>query len=266
MPLRPSDQSLLCELGLPDLSPEATSTLRRGRVFLYGISRPEHHLAAWMAGYTQEIHQTGIFRLSIVSGERPFSEWREFQALRPPRDPDLPDMVAALDGHASRWRMRALDAAQDVPDPDDRAEMLFFLNGNEDLPSRTWRAKACIQRLESLASEGWEPSRTVWKRLCEHGIEQDLPAFHMTLGAVQEAIRQAPVDPAEIEDIQRQRERAAAQMRKWLEERRVQLCSFSQVQLAILGLGEVEPPPGFEPPIHVIAHFPPAVPPCGLPN
>jgi hypothetical protein len=250
----PAPRTLLIELDRKPLSAESAALLRRARAFLYGISRPARHVAALMAGYTAETHVDGVYRLSILSGERPFSEWRQWRALRPPRDPDLPEAIAELARFATSWRERAVAATSDIAADDDRAEVLEILAAPEH-PSATWNAKSTVQQLRAMEKSPWEPHRVIWAALVRAGIALELPAFDARLKEVQDFIARAPLDEAELADIHRARQDAAPTVSTWLDARRAQLASFSHDERVALGLAEEPPPPGLEPPLDLLSRF-----------
>jgi hypothetical protein len=117
---------------------------------LYVVNLPEMQARVMLAGYTPQIHADGFYKATVLAGEWPFGEWRQWRSLRPPRDPDLPDLVAELEAFVDRWRPRALSAAANVADPDDRAELTQVLGGPLDRTSRTARAKAWVACVENL--------------------------------------------------------------------------------------------------------------------
>jgi hypothetical protein len=237
------------------LSPEADEALRRIRVFLFAIRRPEWVTTAMLAGYTPETHSDGVYRASQVSGERPMWEWREWRALRPQRDPDLPDQVAELESFADRWRERGLAAAAGIVDPEDRKEMLGYLRAFDDYPSRTWRAKVTVACLKDLGNVNEEFYQVVARQLQAEGFFDALPRFEEVLSSVQDYIRGLPVDDVERRDIHEAREDAADWVRKWLQERRQQLAHLDEVDRTFLGLEALVPPPGFEPPLAFLVGF-----------
>ena len=246
----------LCDLDLPELSDESEETLRRARVFLFSIKRPEWIAPAMLAGYTPEIHQDGVYRTSLLSGERPFREWREWFALRPARDPDLPELIEKLKAFGDDWQQRALSIVRArVADDDERSELLRYIESDEPRPSRTWEAKSVIARLEYIESVPLDFYQGVWEGLCEEGFSEELSQFKSILREVQNWIRRAPLDASEMEDIQQSRERAAPLVRDWLEERRRQLAHLDVGDLTLLALGELIPPPGFEPSIDLLVGF-----------
>jgi len=252
---RPPDHYPLRAPDLPELSDDAAEMLRRARVFLYGVRRPPVVTTALLAGYTEAIHRLGCYQTGVLSGERSFGEWREWRALRPPRDPDLPELVAELLAFADKWQARALAAAEGIEDEEDRAEVTSFLAGRT-YPSKTWSAKARAQCIRKLGKVPAPFFRQVYNELAAQGIEDELGGFDETLSTVQDFIRQAPVDEAEIEDIRRRREDAASWLHAWLHERRDQLAAaLGEVDLTVLGLGPMVPPPGFEPPINLLYSF-----------
>jgi hypothetical protein len=247
--------ALVRDLDHEPLSPDAEATLRRARVFLYGAAMPARRTALLLAGYGPDTHRDGVFRLSILSGERSFDEWRLWRALRPPHDPDLPEQVASLEAFADRWLALARAAAARLVDPGDRNEVETYLAEERTFPSRTWRAKAMVQRLRHLKDDPTTFYQEVADELAARSFEAELVAFDETLKAVQAWIGQAPIDEVELADMHRAREDAARHVREWLEARGAELAELDEVERTILGLGEVEPPAGFEPPIALLAKF-----------
>jgi hypothetical protein len=252
---RPPSNTRLRDLALPPLSDDSEAALRRARVFLYGIARPARQAQAILAGYTPDIHRDGVFKLSLLSGERSFGEWRDWRALRPPRDPDLPREIAVLAAFAEDWLARALAATSAIADEGDREEVCSMLKMDIDRSCATAKAATIVGRLRPLPNAVWEPYGVVGRALEDAGFTAALADFDRHLRTVQDAIRQAPLDKAEIADIHASRESAARHVREWLDARRTQLASFHPDELAILGLGETVPPPGFEPPIQELAAF-----------
>jgi hypothetical protein len=254
----PTPDTLLCELPLPELSPPADEQLTRIFAFLYIVNLQEIQARALLAGYTPEIHAEGVYRASLMRGERPFGEWRQWRALRPPRDPDLPELVAELDRFADHWRARALAAALAAPDPDDRAELEAYLGDSFEHPSRTWRAKACIQCIEHLARVPAPFYRDTWAALVAQGIQTELPRFREVLKTVQDFIIDAPLDDGELAEIHTMREQGADGVRAWLTARRDQFAGhFTEGTLELLALGERVPPPIPPVPLSLLADFGP---------
>ncbi|WP_437593731.1 hypothetical protein [Sorangium sp. So ce1000] len=255
----PAPTTPLRSLDLPPLSPSAHEQLTRLCAFLYVVRLPEIQTRALLAGYTPEIHAEGVYGASLVRGERSFGEWRQWRSLRPPRDPDLPDLVAELDRFANRWQPRALSAAAEVPDADDRGELEDYLGTSVERPSRTWRAKACIQRIEHLAKVPMPFYQATWAALVAEGIQAELARFHEVLKTVQDFIATTPLDADELADIQAAREEGAASVNAWLTTRRSQFAGhFTEETLNLLALGEPVPPPLPDVPLSLLAHFRPA--------
>jgi hypothetical protein len=251
----PPQSCLVRDLDREPLSPAAAVTLSRARVFLFGIAIPARQAAALLAGYTPDTHRDGVFRTSILSGERSFGEWRQLRALRPPRDPDLPELVASLEAFAERWRALSLAAAQRVEDAEDRAEIQACLEAGREYPSVTWRAKATVQLMRHLKKIPMASYQVVWNELAVQGFEDEVGSFDETLKTVQDWIERAPVDKAEVADMHRAREDAAGPVRDWLAARSAELDGFDELDRTVLGLGALEPPAGFEPPIALLADF-----------
>ena len=241
----------LCDLDLPPLSQSADETLRRVRVFLFSAQLPAWQTLLLLAGYSPKEHEHGVFLTSLLSGERSFEEWRQWRSLRPPTDPDLPELVAHLSAFASLWLPRAQAATREVIEEiGDRDEILHYLEDTSGR-SETWRAKGIAARLRHMQKiDFYAP---VWRALVDQGIEEDLKAFDLVLEAVQAYIRDAELDQVELDEIGRSREDAAREVRKWLDKRCEQLAHLNEEDLAVLALGEVIPPPGFEPPIAILA-------------
>jgi hypothetical protein len=118
-----------------------------------------------------------------------------------------------------------------------------------------WRAKALVGRLRGLAKVPAPFYAVVAGALVERGFEVDVGAFDARLAAVQRTIAGAPLDEAELADIHAAREAAALLVVAWLDEQRARLAGFDETERTILGLGDAEPPAGFEPPIGELARF-----------
>lgn len=238
----PRAPASLHDLPLPPLSDAADETLRRARAFLFGMSRGGFWTKGVLHGYSENIHSAGVLHFRVGTAERAFGEWREWRALRPPRDPDLLALVGQLAAFRERWREEAEEALSAIPDPGDREEARCYLLENDERPSRTWRAKAFVARLRGLQKvEIYEPA---WHALVARGLLEELPAFERTLTDVQDFLRTAPVDDAELADIQDEREKAAMALGKWLADRKEELApALDEADLLLLGLGEVVPPP-----------------------
>ncbi|MCU0692714.1 MAG: hypothetical protein MUF54_15040 [Polyangiaceae bacterium] len=238
------------------LSPESEQTLRCARVFLYAIRRPEWIANAMLAGYGPDTHRDGVWTMSQLSGERPMWEWREWRALRPPRDPDLPDLVQKLDEFSMRWQERALAVARTaIDEPDDREEVVGYVQGFQKYPSKTWHAKATVQRLKHMSDVPMEFYQVVARSLEAEGFKSELPDFEETLATVQDYIRSLAVDDQERQDIHSAREDWAPRVRHWLDERRAQFAHLDITDRTVLALGELVPPPGFEPDIAFLVGF-----------
>ncbi|WP_437947938.1 hypothetical protein WME98_45615 [Sorangium sp. So ce296] len=254
----PAPNTLLRDLALPALCPSADEQLRRICAFLYVVGLPEVQTRALLAGYTPEMHAEGVYRASLVGGERSFGEWRRWRSLRPPRDPDLPDLVAELDRFVNRWRPRALSAAAEVADADDRDELEDYLGASFERPSRTWRAKAFVQGIEHLAEVPIPSYRATWAALVAEGIQTELTRFHEILKTVQDFLATTPLDADEIADIQAAREEGAASIDAWLTARRREFAGhFTEETLNLLALGKAVPPPLPDVPLSVLARFRP---------
>lgn len=249
---------LLRDLPLPELSPWAQERLTRICAFLFVVNRPEIVASALLAGYTPDIHAGGIYRASVVSGERSFGEWRQWRALRPPRDPDLPALVAELDRFVDEWQPRVMAAVAATADEGDRDELTSYLGDSVKRPSRTWQAKSWAARVEHLAKVPEPFYQAAWAALVKEGIEADLVRFHEALATVQAHIREAPLDADELSDIQAMREEGAASVQEWLDERREQFKGHVDAKtLELLALGERVPPPLPDVPLHLLASFGP---------
>lgn len=232
----------LADVPLPPLSEEADETLRRARVFLFGVSQAGFWTRAALQGYTPQTHSIGVLHFRMLSAEYPFDQWREWRALRPMHDPDLPELVDQLAAFRDRWLPRALAAVSVLPDEGDRAEVTYLVGEEEVRPSRTWTAKAFVQRLRGM--QGVELYRPVWDALVAQGLEGELPAFDRALADVQEFIRWIPVDEVEISEIDDAREDAARTLAAWLDDRRRELApALDEADLRVLGLGDLVPPP-----------------------
>lgn len=200
----------------------------------------------------------GYYRASVVSGDRSFGEWRQWRSLRPPRDPDLPDLVAKLDRFTERWRPWVMEAVAGVPDVGDRGELEDYLGEGIDRPSRTWRAKAWVARVEHLSKVPLPCYQAAWAALVAKGIEAELARFHEVLEAVQEFLLRAPLDAEELAEMHAAREDGAAAIKDWLSERRSQFAGHvTEETLVFLALGELAPPPLPKMPLCLLAHFGP---------
>jgi hypothetical protein len=236
----PPASTLLYHLPLPPLSEAAAGVVRRARAFLFGMGRGGFWARAVLQGYTESAHSCGVLYFGIVTAERSFGEWREWRALRPRRDPDLRESVDQLAAFRERWLERAREAVAVLADEDDREEVRYYLEEDDERPSRTWTAKAFVARLRGLQ----EMSKPVWQALVARGLVEELPAFERVLADVQGFIRAAPVDAAELAEIQAGREDAALALQKWLAERREELApALGEADLCLLGLGDRVPPP-----------------------
>jgi len=79
--------------------------------------------------------------------------------------------------------------------------------------------------------------------LVDQGIEAELGRFHELLAAVQEHIRNAPLDAEELADIHAQREAGVAAVQQWLDARRRQFAErMAEETLVLLALGGPVPP------------------------
>jgi hypothetical protein len=248
----PLFQTRLNALDLPALCVESQETLRRVRVFLFGVAQGGFWVKTALAGYTPQIHSSGIFLTSWLSGERAFGDWREVQALRPVREPNFPELVEKVHLFYSQWQPRLQTLIADVEDEDAQAELTTLMIDQENsYPTKTQQAKAFAQRLRALCRV--PEYGVLWEKLIAWQILPELEAFESTLHDLQEAIRQAPLSEQELEDIQHFREQCAEQVQSWLDDRLEQFSEFDGSDLAILGLGQVVPPPGFDAPISMLA-------------
>jgi hypothetical protein len=236
------------------LSASAADALKRARVLLFGVKHTGRRVAAMLAGYSPDQHREGAYLVSQVSGERSFAEWRQLRSLRPPSDPALPDLVETVEALAMQWLARAREAAERVADVEDRAEVLTYLTMDSPYASRTWRAKAAMQRVRGIGKH-LGPYTEAWAALDTRALDVEGAMFDAALTALQESVKRAPLGDDELADIHRAREDAALRLRAWLEERADQLVELGEVELTILGLGEEEPPDGFDPPIALLVGF-----------
>ncbi len=238
----PPDLEALDDLPLPPLGEAADETVRRARAFLFGVAQGGFWARAVLQGYTPNIHSTGVAHFRMVTAETSFAQWRLWRALRPTTDPDLPVLVDQLAAFRDRWLPRALEAVSALADEGDRAEVTSYIGEDEVRPSRTWTAKAFVQRLRGM--ENIDFYRPVWDALVARGLLDELPAFERALADVQGFVGSAPVDEVELAEIHLAREEAARHLEAWLEERRKELAPVLDEQdLVLLGLGDLVPPP-----------------------
>lgn len=255
----PAPNVRLRDLPLPELSEWARDQLDCISMFLYAVNTPAFVTGALLADYSQKIHNEGVYYARVLAGDRSFGEWRQLRSLRPPSDPDLPDLIAELDGFFVRWRPRVVAAVSAVPDAQDRAELEgFLLDRSIERPSRTWRAKSWAASVKGLRSVPVPFYQSTWAALVAEGIEADLVRFHQALETVQQFILTAPLDEGELAEINEERERFAERIETWLEERRAQLeRHFDEESLTILGLGDFVPLAFPDMPFELLAHFGP---------
>jgi hypothetical protein len=242
---RPPGHTSLCELDRTELSRRAREQLARISAFLYIIvRRPEVQTRAILAGYSQSTPHGGAYLAEWLAGQRPFLEWREWRALRPPSDPELPELVSELDAWRVRWQPRALAAASDLEDPDDRVELESLLGERNQDCCLTLRARRYAQAIELLAKTPVDGYQTTWRRLTEQGIQAELKRFHRALKTVEDYIRNAPLEASEVADIHDARERKADLIAEWLSERRTELEGrLSEETMVLLALRDAAPPP-----------------------
>ncbi len=245
----------LRDLGMPPLSREADETLRRLHVFLYSVAKGRFWVPAALAGYTSDQHSQGVFLARWLRGNGSFGLWRVSRARRPPHDPDLPQQVAVFARFLEKWRPLARAAIDVYADPLDREELHVMFEERPEEAGRsitwkTWSYTNLFERFDEI--EFYQP---LWKQLSAHGFETELTACKAVLDDVQEHLRTIPLEPGELEAIAAQLEHAAESVREWLDERRKQLASLDASDLEVLGLGETVPPPGFEPPLAVLANI-----------
>lgn len=238
----PPPSTLLCDLIDRPPSEAADEAVRRARAFLVAVSLGGFWTRAVLHGYTQSTHQTGVYLFSLATGERSFEEWRLWRSLRPGRDPDLPELVQRLADFRQRWLPRALEVVSVLADEGDRGEAIYYIGEKEERPSRTWTAKAFVQRLRGMEKDPlFSP---LWSALVARGLLEELPAFDRALADVQEHIRTIPVDDAELADMFEAREDAAEKLEKWLADRKRELASaLNEEETLVLGFGDLVPPP-----------------------
>lgn len=237
----PPASTNLFELPLPPLSEAADEAVRRARAFLFGVAQGGFWMRAVLHDYTESAHRIGVFLFSIATAERSFGEWREWRALRPSRDPDLPELVEKLAAFRDRWLPRALECLAALEDEGDRDECRVYIGEDELRPSRTWTAKAFVQRIRHMERDPlFAP---VWSALVARGVVEELPDFDRALGDVEAFLRAAPLTDEELADMQRGREKAASDLARWLEERERELGpALNDAELRLLGIGDMVPP------------------------
>jgi hypothetical protein len=238
----PPDSTGLDELPLPPLGDAADAAVRRARAFLFGVALGGFWTRAVLLGYTPDIHAAGVAHFRAATAEYSFAEWRSWRTLRPAADPDLPDLVGKLAAFRDRWLPRALEAVSVLADEGDREEVTFYIGEEDVRPSRTWTAKAFVQRMRAM--ENMDFYRPVWAALVAAGFLEELSAFDRALAGVQDFLRSAPLEEAEIAEIHAARTDAARRLEAWLDERRKELApSLDERELVLLGLGDLVPPP-----------------------
>jgi hypothetical protein len=213
----------LCELDPEPLSRRADDALRRLAMFLVAIQRPHLQTPAMLASYDERTHNEGAYLASWLAGEQSLERWRLTWARKPGIDPDLPEEIAALEAFVAAWHPRALAAAEAVEDPGDRGEVLSYLDGNLDRPSRVWRASAWIARVEHLAEVPVELYQTTWRALLAQGFAPELARANEVLERVRSFLATGPLLAGEIAAIHDARESTAPDAERWLEARRAQL-------------------------------------------
>ncbi|MBN8615643.1 MAG: hypothetical protein J0L92_33920 [Deltaproteobacteria bacterium] len=240
------------------LSREAEETLRRLHVFLFSIAQGRFWVPVALAGYTTDEHARGVFLARGLRGDNSFGIWRVSRSRRPPRDPDLPEQVAALARFLEKWRPRVLAALDVYPDPDDREQLrtLFEERPEEATRSTTWKTWSFTNLFEYLPKgEFYQP---LWQEIVRQGVEAELAECKGVLDDVHAYLRDVPLEQEELDAIAESLEGYGRSAAKWLDERRKQLAALDPSDLEVLGLGETVPPPGFEPPLVLLSHIPSA--------
>ncbi|MBN8613468.1 MAG: hypothetical protein J0L92_22935 [Deltaproteobacteria bacterium] len=224
-------------------------------VFLFSIAQGRFWVPVALAGDTSDEHARGVFLARGLRGDDSFGLWRVSRARRAPRDPDLPEQVAALERFFRKWRPLILEAIDVYPDPADRHELHLFLDERPEETERgiTWNTWSFTNCFEYLAKgELYGP---LWKRLVEQGVEAELAECKAVLEDVHAYLREVPLEQEELDAIAQSLEGYGESVRKWLDERRRQLASLDPSDIEVLGLGETVPPPGFEPPLVLLSHI-----------
>lgn len=237
--IRPDPSTPLRALPLPPPSKRVSNTLSRMSAFLEGVMLPSTKVRAMLSGYTPDAHSMGVYLAEHLAGQRPFSEWRINYSLRPPRDPDLPELVAELDAFREKWLPVVTRAAATISDPLERLELQDVLRDPVNKRSRVWRAKAWVRIATHLKNIDLDFYQVAWTELERAGFADELPRFNQALEIVEAYIRDAPLEDIELEDIANAREATGRCGLVWLEERRKQLEGhLHEDTLAVLGLGE----------------------------
>jgi len=245
----------LCDLGLPPLSAPVDELRRRTYTCLRAIAQGGLWVKVALAGYTVKAHEDGIYIVALLGGQRTFGEWRLLRSLRPMRDPDLPRHVATLDRFFERWQPLALGAADAVQEQAERDEVKIYVQTDPffSTVSKTWRAKNFANRLRGLAKIPIYAA--AWDSLVAAGLEDELVSFDAVLGEVQRFIREAPLEPAELDEMHHARERHGPEAQAWLDERRAQFASLSLRDRDTLALGDIAPPAGFDSPLSALSRI-----------
>lgn len=239
----PDPNTPICALDLPPPSERVREALSRMAVFLFGVMEPHTKVRALLAGYTPNTHGMGVYLTEHLAGERPFFEWRIHYSLKPPRDPDLPELVAELDAFRKKWLPVAMRAAANTSDRLDRLELQDLLRDPVDKPSRVWRARAWVSITKRLKKVNVNFYQAAWAELVRAGFEDELPRFEEAMKTVEAYIRDAPLEDLERKDIASAREATARNALSWLDERRTQLEKhLDEETRTVLGLGELVPP------------------------
>jgi hypothetical protein len=228
----------LSEVSSQRLSEVDAQTVSRARRFFHYVRHPLHQARAMLLGYTAELHAEGVTYASWASGERPFREWREMRVRQPTRDPDVPEQVAILTAFALKWTSRAIHVALAMGDAPARGVAIRAL-ASRSRPSSTWMAITQVQTLVALKFDARTPCQSVWSTLEADGFLLDLVRFTVSLRAVQDALRSAPLDDEEIREIVLVRENAAKELARWLDARRDQFAGLHERARAELGLAEL---------------------------
>lgn len=234
---RPDDSTLLSDLSLSPLSDQASAVVHRGYAFLSGITHPQLQVPALLGGYTEEVHAHGRYLLRCALGHRPFGEWRDWWAVRPPRDPDMPAHVSELGAFVSKWTAIVHQTIRECCDEEEREENEALFAPHEASPATVWQARFLAGVLETVKTRPWTLGRILADKLRSLGVLRDVARARVLLDEVEAPLLAAPLDDEELRAIAEEREMMAEQLGKWLEERRAQLTALPDAEREALGLG-----------------------------